>query len=109
MTIGLANFLLTSIIPSVFTPSASEIMNKFGIFLIDDMVEYLGYEILQSKWADFGALFMQFTQNKSHVLRQAACYGLGIYGENTPVNQVSGELVNNWLQALITSVKFPKG
>ena len=43
MTLGFANFLITNILPRVFTENQSENMLKFGIFLIDDMVEYLGY------------------------------------------------------------------
>jgi hypothetical protein len=54
-------------------------MNKFGIFLIDDMIEYLGYDILQEQWANFGDILGKFTQEKSVVLRQAASYGLGMF------------------------------
>ncbi len=54
-------------------------MNKFGIFLIDDMVEFLGYEILKAEWLDFGSILTKYTQEKSVVLRQASCYGLGIF------------------------------
>ncbi|MDD2840641.1 MAG: hypothetical protein PHY80_06050 [Rickettsiales bacterium] len=43
MTIELAKFLISNILPSAFKEGQSEIMHKFGIFLIDDMVEYLGY------------------------------------------------------------------
>jgi hypothetical protein len=48
MTIDLAKFLINNILPSAFKEGQSEIMHKFGIFLIDDMVEYLGYDILQA-------------------------------------------------------------
>lgn len=48
MTIDLAKFLISNVLPSAFKEGQSEIMNKFGIFLIDDMLEYLGYEILQN-------------------------------------------------------------
>jgi hypothetical protein len=72
-------------------------MNKFGIFLIDDMVEYLGYEILQEQWFNFGTLLAKFTQEKSCILRQAACYGLGIFAENTPVGTINVDLLKNYL------------
>ena len=48
MTIELAKFLINNILPSAFKEDQSEIMHKFGIFLIDDMIEYLGYEVLQA-------------------------------------------------------------
>lgn len=37
-------------------------MHKFGIFLIDDMVEYLGYEVLQAEWFDFANILARFSQ-----------------------------------------------
>jgi hypothetical protein len=71
--------LITNLLPSAFKEGQSEIMNKFGIFLIDDMVEFLGYEILKAEWLDFGSILTKYTQEKSVVLRQASCYGLGIF------------------------------
>lgn len=38
MTIQLAKYLISTILPSAFKEGQSEIMNKFGIFLIDDMI-----------------------------------------------------------------------
>lgn len=38
MTLGLAHFLITNILPKVFIENQTENMLKFGIFLIDDMV-----------------------------------------------------------------------
>ena len=46
MTIGLANFLISNILPQVFRERQSESMLKFGILLINNMTEYLGYELL---------------------------------------------------------------
>lgn len=47
--------------------------------MIDDMVEYLGYNKLSKHWDEFGKVLMGFASEKSCELRQAACYGLGIY------------------------------
>ena len=97
MTLGLANFLITNILPQVFTDNQTENMLKFGIFLIDDMVEFLGYELLQTSWASFGQAVLKYTSNKSCVLRQAACYGLGIFAERTPSSVLSPEDIQVWL------------
>jgi phosphatidylglycerophosphatase A len=43
MTLGLANYLIYNILPAVFIENQTENMLKFGIFLIDDIVEFLGY------------------------------------------------------------------
>ena len=52
---------------------------------------------------------LKFTHQKSCVLRQAACYGLGIFAENTPVRSVTPDLVLSWLQGLIEASKMAKG
>jgi hypothetical protein len=80
----LAHHVIKTVLPEVFKTGQSENMYKFGIFIIDDMIEYLGFERLKENWFHFGALLVQFSQEKSCVIRQAACYGLGIFAENTP-------------------------
>lgn len=109
MTIELAKFLISNILPSAFKEGQSEIMHKFGIFLIDDMVEYLGYEVLQNEWFQFANILAKFSEEKSTVLRQAACYGLGIFAENTPVGVMNAEALQSYLNNLIKAAKIPKG
>ncbi len=46
MAIDLAHFLIGNILPKVFIENQRENMLKFGIFLIDDMVQFLGYGLL---------------------------------------------------------------
>lgn len=101
--------MINNILPSAFKEGQSEIMHKFGIFLIDDMVEYLGYEILQAEWFQFANILAKFSQEKSCVLRQAACYGLGIFAENTPAGVMNAETLQNYLTNLINAAKLPKG
>ena len=109
MTLGFANFLLSNVLPQVFTEQQTENMLKFGIFLIDDMVEYLGYELLQTHWASFSQVLLKYTSEKSCVLRQAACYGVGILALNTPTAVLNQDTLQMWLQALYESIKVPKG
>ena len=101
MALGLANFLIYNILPKVFVENQSENMLKFGIFLIDDIVEYLGYDLLPKEWFEFGNLLLKYTTQKSCVLRQAACYGLGIFGKSTPTSAVKSETITFWLNALL--------
>ena len=109
MTLGLANFLISNILPQVFTEGQSENMLKFGIFLIDDMAEYLGYDLLQSHWSSFSQVLLKYTAEKSCVLRQAACYGVGILASSTPTTVMNAETVQIWLEALYHAVKEQKG
>ena len=109
MTLGLASFLIENILPRVFTPDQSENMLKFGIFLIDDMVEFLGYDLLHTQWINFAKGLLQYTAEQSCVPRQAACYGLGIFAEKTPSSVLDVPTINLWLQALYEAVKVPQG
>jgi len=109
MTLGFANYLITNILPRVFTENQTENMLKFGIFLIDDMVEFLGYEFLQAHWASFAQVLLKYTSEKSCVLRQAACYGLGVFASVTPPTVLNTDTIALWLNALSEAVKMPKG
>jgi hypothetical protein len=44
--------IFSNVLPQVFGgKNSSDKLIKFGIFLIDDMTEFLGYEFLQDKWS----------------------------------------------------------
>lgn len=60
MTIGLANYLVYNILPKVFIENQSENMLKFGIFLIDDIVEFLGYDLLPNEWPNFATVLIKY-------------------------------------------------
>lgn len=84
MNVNLIEYITKNLLPKVFVEGLSDNMYKFGIFLIDDMVEYLGYNILSTLWLEFYNVFHKFCLHKSVTVRQASCYGLGIYAQNTP-------------------------
>ena len=85
MTMPLANYIIGTILPAVLKEGQSKNTYKFAIFLIDDMVEHLGYERLQANWFYFSNILINFTREKNCELRQAACYGLGVLAEKTPM------------------------
>ena len=65
--------------------------------------------MLQSHWSSFSQVLLKYTLEKSCVLRQAACYGIGILAQSTPTGVMNAETVQVWLEALYTAVKIPKG
>lgn len=109
MTLGLANYLIYNILPKVFVENQTENMLKFGIFLIDDIVEFLGYELLPTEWPNFATVLLKYACETSCVIRQAASYGLGIFAERTPSSILHNETIKLWLNSLLESVKIPKG
>jgi hypothetical protein len=42
-------------------------------------------------------------------LRQAACYGLGIFASSTPAGVVSADVLQNYLDHLVNAAKIQKG
>jgi hypothetical protein len=48
----------------VLKPKLSENTYKFAIFMIDDMVEFLGYGRLSAHWDEFGKVLVGFCQDK---------------------------------------------
>lgn len=106
MTLNLVEFILTQVLPKVF--GLSDGMNKFGLFLIDDMVEFLGYDLLQARWVDFLTPLIKYALDKNVVTRQAACYGLGVYSQNTPAN-IFKPYIEKTLQTLHDAANVPKG
>lgn len=83
-------------------------MHKFGIFLIDDMVEYLGHSLMSSKWNDFATALKMFSNDKSCKVRQAAVYGIGMFAINTPSSHF-GAYAEPMIEALINSSKISQG
>ena len=108
MNASLIEFITNNLLPKVFGEGLSDTMHKFGIFLIDDMVEYLGYNIVPGMWNNFLTVFLKFCVHKSLPVRQAACYGLGIYAQNTPP-EVFKPFIEKSLQVLIQAADIPKG
>ena len=108
MNLFLVNYIVKDILPKVFTNNLSDNMYKFGIFLIDDMIEFLGYGILHGIWLDFYNVFSRFCLHKSVTVRQASCYGLGIYAQSTPPD-VFQAYIDKSLQLLHQAAEIVKG
>jgi hypothetical protein len=51
---------------------------------MDDMIDYLGYELCQDKWAYFVNSLVQSSKSEDIELRTAAVFGLGKLTEKTP-------------------------
>ena len=56
LALPIAEHLVTQVLPNVLKPKLSENTYKFAIFMIDDMVEFLGYNRLANHWPEFGKL-----------------------------------------------------
>lgn len=107
MNLGLVQYVLETELPRVFVEGATSKMVKFGIFLVDDMVDHLGYEIMKTQWSDFGKVFVKYLLDKNCSVRQAACYGLGSFAEKTP-GDVFSPMLKISLDLLVEAMNIPK-
>lgn len=64
LTVDFANNIYNKVLPNVLGAEVSNILHKFGIFLIDDMVEYLGHQRLGDKWPHFAEALCKFATAK---------------------------------------------
>ena len=92
-TIPLAKLIYNSILPKALGPDQPMNLNKFGLFLIDDMIEHLGIELMPEEWPHLCEALLRFSTNEHIHLRHAAIYGIGCLGEKSKdtFKEISGQ------------------
>jgi len=79
----IVNKVLQEMLPKYFRQDASNFEIKMGIFIADDMIEYLGQDYLKNVWNDLSKAVINFCDNSDCSIRQAACYGIGVFAQHT--------------------------
>lgn len=77
-------------------------MHKFGIFLVDDMIEFLGYQHMSNKWLNLLEALTKYATSKECSVRQAAVYGIGVFAEKSVgfINESNGQCLTECLKIL---------
>jgi hypothetical protein len=101
LTLGVVNKLKNELLVKYFKQEASSFEKKMGIFIIDDMVEYLGQELIPELWDDIIYLLIGYMQVPEDSLRQAASYGLGEVAVNTKNVET---FINNYENIIFNSI-----
>jgi len=83
LSLEIVNRLLTELLPKYFLEKSSNFEKKMGLFILDDMIEFLGQNLLQNIWTDIARIILSFADSKVTELRQAACYGIGEFCKHT--------------------------
>ena len=94
--------LLKEIIPT-FTTSKNIFEIKMGLFISDDLIEYIGQEMLgEENWNLMFKIITELVLNKDNVIRQAAAYGIGNFAKSTTKNfdNYSKELIDSLYNAM---------
>ena len=75
--------MVQEVLQKYFNEKASNFEKKMGLFIMDDMVEFLGQELLGQIWPDICKTLISYVDNHSPELRQASSYGLGEFIKHT--------------------------
>eukprot|EP00340_Litonotus_pictus_P012553 CAMPEP_0170535624 /NCGR_PEP_ID=MMETSP0209-20121228/101705_1 /TAXON_ID=665100 ORGANISM="Litonotus pictus, Strain P1" /NCGR_SAMPLE_ID=MMETSP0209 /ASSEMBLY_ACC=CAM_ASM_000301 /LENGTH=1014 /DNA_ID=CAMNT_0010836917 /DNA_START=614 /DNA_END=3658 /DNA_ORIENTATION=- len=86
LTIEVVKLLLEQLLPKYFEKTASSFEVKMGLFIVDDMIEFLGQGLLADIWDNLAKLILTYCDDKEPFLRQAAVYGIGEFAVNTVKN-----------------------
>jgi len=86
LTLEMTSKLITELLPKYLKESASFFETKMGIFIVDDMIEYLGQDLLEKIWGELAKTIFQFSDHNEPVIRQAAVFGLGNLAIHTKRN-----------------------
>ena len=100
----IAKKMVTDVLPKYFNENASNFEKKMGLFIMDDMVEFLGQELLGQIWPDISNTLMSHVDCQFCDIRQAASYGLGEFIKHT--NDGYAKYSNNILNVLLKGLEI---
>jgi len=69
LTLNIVDELYKNILSDALKENQSEEMHKFGIFVIDDMIEFLGVELIKNIWPDLCEALLKFSTHKACSVR----------------------------------------
>lgn len=82
-TLDVVNLLLNTLLPKYFQTNASNFEVKMGIYIVDDMIEFLGQELLPKIWPELAKILLSYCDSTDPPLRQACIFGIGEFAVNT--------------------------
>ena len=106
-SVPLAQIVYTKILPNVLKDDMPSKIYKFGIFLVDNLIEYLGYDMMHNEWATLSDVLLKYTADANAEVRYSAAYGIGILARETKENFQS--LAENCLKTLIAALQIKRG
>ena len=93
----IVNVIITKILPRFASQTSSVYESKMALYIVDDMIEFLGMDMLANIWDDLYKLLISLVVNKNNQIRQAAAYGIGIFAQFTTkdFDKYAPELIKN--------------
>ena len=89
-SLPVVSYFLTTKLPALLDPNGKDDNVKFAMFIIDDIVEFIGPERLGEVFLQLKDPLLSHVSATSPEIRQAACYGLGIFAMKCPPELFTG-------------------
>lgn len=98
----IVSYIISNWLPKYFRKDASNFEISMGIFIIDDMMEYLGQQFLGQYWGELVKTLIIYTTNEDHIIRRAANYGIGEVAKFTTTdwNLISNDALTGLYKSL---------
>jgi importin-5 len=100
---NLINELFANILPAAMATGEKQ-KTKFALFIMDDMVEFLGPELLGPHYITVAKEIIKFCGSATAAVRQAASYGIGIMAEKSGAH--FAHIANDCLLGLKTAIEY---
>ena len=108
LSIPIVKYLYENVLRLFVDPSAREEDHKFGVYLIDDIIEFVGPTLVPDQWPMLSEAILRYAVSPNDAVRQAACYGLGILATRTDPT-VFIQWSESILKALAAAIAVPVG
>lgn len=106
LTLPLAQAVSQNILPKVLDPTLSVYMNKFGILLVNYMLEGLGIDLIQNEVKPLTEILVKYVVNKHAQVRETAAKGIRLLAEITKDSFQA--IANDCIVALDEALRAPR-
>jgi hypothetical protein len=69
MSLTIVNHFYTQVLSRFLAPEADHIDHKFAIFIIDDIIEFIGPELVPNEWPEFSKAIIGYCTSKNEAVR----------------------------------------
>jgi hypothetical protein len=105
LTLELVDKIIKKYLPIYFKDESSIFEKRLGLLLVSDMAEFLQQSLLNNIWGDIEQIMIKYSSHNHYQVRNAACYGLGVFSQFTTQN--FGLYGKDILKAVMDVINLP--
>ena len=105
LSLEIVEKIIKEYLPKYFNDNSSFFEKTVGLLLVDDMAEFLQQSVIGNIWTDICQIMIKYSNHKDNEVRNAACYGLGVFSQYTFNNYqlYAKDIITN----IISAIKIP--